>query len=102
MKKRFQFIDSSEKTHVPLCPCGWRGEVYDSKQEAYASLVKHEARAHPNDRRAHIAAHHYGFRHAGQIGNSHGSIARLNHEVQMVPTRGNPGTKPGHRPAPPR
>lgn len=39
-------IDSSARTHLPLCECGWRGAIHGSLEEAWQSARAHEERAH--------------------------------------------------------
>jgi hypothetical protein len=41
-------IDSGG-THLPLCPCGWRGLPSTSRADALHEARHHELRAHPGD-----------------------------------------------------
>lgn len=73
---RWIWIDSSDISHLPMCPCGWHGNPEMSMERAYSSLIKHEARAHPGRRTARIAATNWKTRHAGRTVRSNGHPPR--------------------------
>lgn len=39
-------IDSSKTSHLPICECGWRGQIQASLIEAWTEARAHEERAH--------------------------------------------------------
>lgn len=41
-------IDSSDRSHLALCGCGWRGDPMPTKDAAHAALAGHEQRCHPD------------------------------------------------------
>lgn len=42
-------IDSSDKTFLPICACGWRGLPTITRSDAWAAARAHELRAHEAD-----------------------------------------------------
>ncbi|MBB5846553.1 hypothetical protein F4555_001349 [Mobiluncus mulieris] len=56
-----RWIDSSDYTHLAMCPCGWR-QLCLTPERAENALIKHEAGWHPQRHTARNAIHNYHYR----------------------------------------
>lgn len=42
-------VDSSDRSHLPTCSCGWRGRVWADRSSADTERADHESSCHPGD-----------------------------------------------------
>lgn len=50
------YVDSSERSHLPACSCGWRGRVWAVRVDADTERADHEFNCHPGETAAARAA----------------------------------------------
>ena len=63
-------IDSSQRTHIACCACGWRSQVYTAdggKLDARVALVQHEREQHPSASDARVSLHRARRRASNQV-----------------------------------
>lgn len=57
-------LDSSEKTHLAVCACGWRSPITFTRLAAATLLADHEKECHPGTNTRYYAARYERRRHA--------------------------------------
>ena len=60
-------IDMSDKTALPVCSCGWRGDVFMNPKTAYTQALEHTHTCHSGDRAYMNALYQIKVRHAAAL-----------------------------------
>ena len=60
-------IDLSDKTALPVCSCGWRGDIFMNPKTAYSQALDHTHTCHSGDRAYMSALYQWQVRHAAAL-----------------------------------